>query len=224
MINWLTIFITLVKKDLLIELKSKEIVITITLFSLLVVSIFAITSNNPSNISKDIGAGIIWASVVFSGSIAMSKFFSHEEENQTLSGVLLMPVPTELIFFSKASSLFIFLSISEILILIVFSILFNLNALTFYIVVCAIIFNFGFSLIGTFFGTISSKSKSKEILLTLLMIPIIIPIIMFATELTRYGLHKEAPENLNAWLGLGISFDIIFFVLLTFLFGKIIEE
>jgi len=77
--NWFKILLIISGKDILIELKSKEIVVAITLFSLLVVSIFAVTSSNPSSIPAEMGSGIIWASIVFSGSIAMSKFFYHEE-------------------------------------------------------------------------------------------------------------------------------------------------
>ena len=222
--NWVKILLTISSKDLIIELKSKEIIVTITLFSLLVVSIFSVTSSNPSNLSAEIGAGIIWASVVFSGSIAMSKFFYHEEKNETLNAILLMPVPIELIFFSKILSLFIFLTISECLIIGAFSIFFNSNPLSIYILTVIPIFNLGFSCVGTFFGIISSKSRSNEILLTLLLVPIVIPLIMFATELTKAGLSGIHSPNFNLWLSLGILFDIIFLVVLTFLFGKIIDQ
>lgn len=222
--NWFKILLIISGKDILIELKSKEIVVAITLFSLLVVSIFAVTSSNPSSIPAEMGSGIIWASIVFSGSIAMSKFFYHEEKNETLNAILLMPIPIELIFFSKILSLFLFLTISECLIIAVFSILFNSNPLSLYILVAVPVFNLGFSSIGTFFGIISSKSRSNEILLTLLIIPILIPLIMFATELTSAGLSGTGSQNFNLWVSLGISFDIIFIIVLTFLFGKIIEQ
>jgi len=222
--NWFKILLVISGKDMLIELKSKEIVVAITLFSLLVVSIFAVTSSNPSNLSAEVGAGIIWASIVFSGSIAMSKFFSHEEKNETLNAVLLMPVPIEIIFFGKILSLFLFLTISECLIIGAFSILFNSNPLSIYILTAIPVFNLGFSCVGTFFGIISSKSRSNEILLTLLLIPIVIPLIMFATELTKAGLSGIDAQNFNLWLSLGILFDVVFLVVLTFLFGKIIEQ
>ena len=222
--NWLELLLTLTLKDIGLEIRTKEVFTTIILFSILVVTTFAITSNSTLQISKNVGAGIIWASVIFSGSIAMIKFFTSEVENETLDAMLLMPVPRELIFFSKLLSFFIFLSISEMVIFATFSVFYNVNVFSTGILLTAVIFNFGFSSIGTFFGTIVAKAKSKETLLALLIVPILIPLAMFAVEITSANLAGEQSENIKTWIGLAISFDIIFVVLLTFLFGKIVEE
>lgn len=222
--NWIELLLTLTLKDIGLEIRTKEVFTTIILFSILVVTTFAITSNSTLQISKNVGAGIIWASVIFSGSIAMIKFFASEVENETLDAMLLMPVPRELIFFSKLLSFFIFLSISEMVIFATFSVLYNVNVFSTGILLTAVIFNFGFSSIGTFFGTIVAKAKSKETLLALLLVPIVIPLAMFAVEITSTNLAGQQSENIKTWIGLAISFDIIFLVLLTFLFEKIVEE
>lgn len=222
--NWLELLLTLTLKDIGLEIRTKEVFTTIILFSILVVTTFAITSNSTLQISKNVGAGIIWASVIFSGSIAMIKFFTSEVENETLDAMLLMPVPRELIFFSKLLSFFIFLSISEMVIFATFSVFYNVNVFSTGILLTAVIFNFGFSSIGTFFGTIVAKAKSKETLLALLLVPIVIPLAMFAVEITSTNLAGQQSENIKTWIGLAISFDIIFLVLLTFLFEKIVEE
>ncbi len=222
--NWIELLLTLTLKDIGLEIRTKEVFTTIILFSILVVATFAITSNSTLQISKNVGAGIIWASVIFSGSIAMIKFFASEVENETLDAMLLMPVPRELIFFSKLLSFFIFLSISEMVIFATFSVLYNVNVFSTGILLTAVIFNFGFSSIGTFFGTIVAKAKSKETLLALLLVPIVIPLAMFAVEITSTNLAGQQSENIKTWIGLAISFDIIFLVLLTFLFEKIVEE
>ena len=222
--NWIELILTLTLKDIGLEIRTKEVFTTIILFSILVVTTFAITSNSTLQISKNVGAGIIWASVIFSGSIAMIKFFTSEVENETLDAMLLMPVPRELIFFSKLLSFFIFLSISEMVIFATFSVFYNVNVFSTGILLTAVIFNFGFSSIGTFFGTIVAKAKSKETLLALLLVPIVIPLAMFAVEITSTNLAGQQSENIKTWIGLAISFDIIFLVLLTFLFEKIVEE
>jgi heme exporter protein B len=222
--NWIELLLTLTLKDIGLEIRTKEVFTTIILFSILVVTTFAITSNSTLQISKNVGAGIIWASVIFSGSIAMIKFFASEVENETLDAMLLMPVPRELIFFSKLLSFFIFLSISEMVIFATFSVFYNVNVFSTGILLTAVIFNFGFSSIGTFFGTIVAKAKSKETLLALLLVPIVIPLAMFAVEITSTNLAGQQSENIKTWIGLAISFDIIFLVLLTFLFEKIVEE
>ena len=174
--------------------------------------------------SENFGAGILWSSVIFAGSIAMVKFFYHEEQNKTLQSLLVMPVPSELILFSKSIVFFLFLSISEIVIFLISSVLFNLNIFSLKLIIGSVVFNVGYSVVGSFFGVISSKSSSKEILLTMLLIPIITPILMFIIATTNDVIRSELNSNFQLWLGVGISFDIIFLTLMSYLFGKILEE
>ena len=224
MANWFKILLILIKKDLNIEIKTKETTITICLFALVIITVFALTTENNSLINQSFGAGIIWSSIIFAGSIAMVKFFYHEEQNKTLQSLIVMPIPSELILFSKSIAFFIFITISEIIVFLVSSILFNLNIFTVNILIASLIFNIGYSVVGSFFGVISSKSSSKEILLTMLLIPIIIPLLMFIIAITNDEISNNLSNNFQTWLSVGISFDIIFLTLLSYLFGKIIEE
>ena len=224
MINWLKVLLILIKKDLKIEMQSKETIVTLCLFSMVIITVFALTTENNSLINQSFGSGIIWSSVIFAGSIAMVKFFYHEEQNKTLQSLILMPIPSEIILFSKSITFLLFLSISEIIIFLISTVLFNLNIFTFNILIASLIFNIGYSFVGSFFGVIASKSSSREILLTILLIPIIIPLLMFIIAITNDSISNNLENNFQTWLSVGISFDIIFLILLSYLFGKILEE
>ena len=224
MLNWFRVLYLLIKKDIKIELQTKETLVTICLFGLLIITVFSLSTENNSLINQNFGAGILWSSVIFAGSIAMVKFFYHEEQNKTLQSLLVMPVPSELILFSKSIVFFLFLSISEIVIFLISSVLFNLNIFSLKLITGCVVFNVGYSVVGSFFGVISSKSSSKEILLTMLLIPIITPILMFIIATTNDVIRSELNNNFQIWLGVGISFDIIFLTLMSYLFGKILEE
>ena len=224
MLNWFRVLYLLIIKDIKIELQTKETLVTICLFGLLIITVFSLSTENNSLINQNFGAGILWSSVIFAGSIAMVKFFYHEEQNKTLQSLLVMPVPSELILFSKSIVFFLFLSISEIVIFLISSVLFNLNIFSLKLIIGSVVFNVGYSVVGSFFGVISSKSSSKEILLTMLLIPIITPILMFIIATTNDVIRSELNSNFQLWLGVGISFDIIFLTLMSYLFGKILEE
>ena len=211
MINWLKVLLILIKKDLKIEMQSKETIVTLCLFSMVIITVFALTTENNSLINQSFGSGIIWSSVIFAGSIAMVKFFYHEEQNKTLQSLILMPIPSEIILFSKSITFLLFLSISEIIIFLISTVLFNLNIFTFNILLASLIFNIGYSFVGSFFGVIASKSSSREILLTILLIPIIIPLLMFIIAITNDSISNNLESNFQTWLSVGISFDIIFF-------------
>ena len=224
MLNWFKVLSILIKKDIKIEFQTKETLVTLCLFGLLIITVFSLSTENNSLINQNFGAGILWSSVIFAGSIAMVKFFYHEEQNKTLQSLLVMPVPSELILFSKSIVFFLFLSISEIVIFLISSVLFNLNIFSLKLIIGSVVFNLGYSVVGSFFGVISSKSSSKEILLTMLLIPIITPILMFIIATTNDVIRSELNSNFQLWLGVGISFDIIFLTLMSYLFGKILEE
>jgi len=224
MLNWFRVLSILIKKDIKIEFQTKETLVTLCLFGLLIITVFSLSTENNSLINQNFGAGILWSSVIFAGSIAMVKFFYHEEQNKTLQSLLVMPVPSELILFSKSIVFFLFLSISEIVIFLISSVLFNLNIFSLKLIIGSVVFNVGYSVVGSFFGVISSKSSSKEILLTMLLIPIITPILMFIIATTNDVIRSELNSNFQLWLGVGISFDIIFLTLMSYLFGKILEE
>ena len=102
MLNWLRVLTILIKKDIKIEFQTKETLVTLCLFGLLIITVFSLSTENNSLINQNFGAGILWSSVIFAGSIAMVKFFYHEEQNKTLQSLMVMPVPSELILFSKA--------------------------------------------------------------------------------------------------------------------------
>ena len=224
MLNWLRVLLILIKKDIKIEFQTKETLVTLCLFGLLIITVFSLSTENNSLINQNFGAGILWSSVIFAGSIAMVKFFYHEEQNKTLQSLMVMPVPSELILFSKSIVFFLFLSISEIIIFLISSVLFNLNIFSLKLILGSIVFNIGYSVVGSFFGVISSKSSSKEILLTMLLIPIITPILMFIIATTNDVIRSELNSNFQIWLGVGISFDIIFLTLMSYLFGKILDD
>lgn len=139
MINWFKILLTLIKKDLKIEIKTKETTVTLCLFAIVIVTVFALTTENNALINQSFGAGIIWSSVIFAGSIAMVKFFYHEEQNKTLQSLMVMPIPSEIILFSKSITFFIFVSISEIIIFLISSVLFNLNIFSLKLLVASLI-------------------------------------------------------------------------------------
>ena len=204
MLNWFKVLSILIKKDIKIEFQTKETLVTLCLFGLLIITVFSLSTENNSLINQNFGAGILWSSVIFAGSIAMVKFFYHEEQNKTLQSLLVMPVPSELILIS--------------------SVLFNLNIFSLKLILGCIVFNIGYSVVGSFFGVISSKSSSKEILLTMLLIPIITPILMFIIATTNDVIRSELNSNFQILLCVGISFDIIFLTLMSYLFGKILED
>ena len=115
----------IVWKDMITELKTKEMLSMMFVFSVLVILIFIFSINLRIVNANDVGPGVLWVAFVFSGTIGLNRSFTIEKENGCLQGIMLTPVDRTAIYFAKTISNLIFLLIMEALILPVFMIFFN---------------------------------------------------------------------------------------------------
>ena len=116
---------TMVWKDLLLELKSKDVIISIVSFALLALVIFNFAFGSSSQLASLIAPGAIWVSITFAGVIGLNRLFVIEHDQGSIVGLLLTPVSRDSIYFGKMLSMFVFLTISEIILLPIYAILFN---------------------------------------------------------------------------------------------------
>ena len=111
----LRIIWTLAKKDLLLEVRNREIVVSIAVFALLVLAIFSFTVDlNNLQHARLIGPGVLWTGIAFAGVIGINRSFSMETERETLDGLMLIPVSRDLLFLAKTLGNFLFLSLINI--------------------------------------------------------------------------------------------------------------
>jgi len=215
---------TLARKDLLLELRSKDIVLAIVVFALLVITIFTFAIELTPSRSRDVGPGVLWAAVAFAGVLGLNRSFAMEAEGSTLDGLMLTPVSRELIFFGKVLGNFIFITIAEIVIFPVFEALFNISVLQVETIVIALLASIGFSAVVTAFAAVSVRVRSREIMLPLLFLPTSVPLIMAAVESTSIVVNGGSWADFSDWLQLAIMFDVIFVIASAVLFQYVLEE
>ena len=215
---------TLARKDLLLELRSRDIVLAIVVFALLVITIFTFTIELTPTRARDVGPGVLWAAIAFAGVLGLNRSFAIEAERDTLDGLMLTPVSRELIFFGKVLGNFIFITVAEVVIFPVFEALFNINVLQVETIVIALLASIGFSAVGTVFAAMSVRVRSREIMLPLLFLPTSIPLIMAAVESTSVVVNGGSWGDFSEWLQLAIAFDVIFFIASAVLFQFVLEE
>lgn len=213
-------------KDLLCELRSKELILSMCLFSFLVLIIFSFAFDTGFRNLKGIIPGILWVAFLFSSLIGLSRSFGVERDRGTLPGLLLCPVSPWEIFIAKMIGTLIFMAIMEIFTLLVFTILFNLNLLPFLFPLGLIIFlgTLGFAIIGTIFSALSSTTKAKDVMLSILVFPISVPLLIASVKATGTILDGNSIQAIYSWLKILIAFDLIFFLLAYLTFGFIMEE
>lgn len=215
---------TLARKDLLLELRTRDIVIAMVVFSVLVIAIFTFAIEITPKTAREVGPGVLWAAAAFAGVLGLNRSFAMEAERDTLDGLMLTPVSRELIFLGKALGNFLFITASEIIVFPMFEALYNVGILRVETLGIALLAGIGFSAVGTVFAAMTVRVRSREIMLPLLFLPASIPLIMAAVESTAVILEGGSWSDAAQWLQLAIAFDVIFVIASAVVFQFVLEE
>ena len=214
----------LVWKDILLELRSRELIVSMLVFGLMLVVVFNFAlSVTPQRVTT-VAPGILWASFAFAGVLAMSRAFAREREQGGLDGLLLTPVSRDSIFLGKAASIFLFMVLVEAILLPIFAGLMGFSAVSFALLLTILLATAGFALVGALFAAIAVQTKSREILLPVLFFPVVLPVIVGAVEATKLAIGGESVVGIRHWLPLIGAFDAVFLVICPWVFSLVVEE
>ena len=216
--------ITLIWKDIVAELRGKEIITSILSFAILTLVIFNLALRATPQMILTLSPGILWISFIFAGILGLTRIFVNEKENGNLEGLLLSPASREAIYLGKMFSTLIFMLIAQSIILPIFSILFNVSLFEPMLLLILILTTIGFSSIGTLFSAIAINTKSREIMLPMLFVPIVIPIIIGAVVSTGTIMEGGNWPDIRQWVQLILVFDILAFVFSALTFEQILQE
>ena len=208
------------KKDLLLEVRNREIVVSILVFSGLVFIIFNFAIEL-TRVNRDtVGPGVLWVAFIFAAILGLNRSFIIEKDNNALEGMMLSPIGRDTILVGKTLGNLLFMLAALVVLFPVFTALFNVNVLKPEIIVIAALATVGLATTGTMFAALSVNTRAREIMLPVLFLPIAVPILIAAVEgtaqITQGGSWSEAAE----WLRILVAFDIVFVIaaLLTFQF------
>jgi len=219
------IFKALLEKDFRLEVRTREGIIAVLVFSLLSLLIFNMIMPGEKTDSA-ILTGIFWVVVTFSSILALDRSITRDFREKSIQGILLIPVDKSVIYLAKLTfNLFIVFFI-EIATFSILTVLFNLsvgfdNAIFFLFI--SLLVGIGLSSSGTFYATVSQKTRSKELLLPLLFIPAVLPLLMAGINLGSAQLSGKRGVNLN-WMTLILLFDFLYLALGNWLYEIMITD
>ena len=215
---------TMVWKDLLLELKSKDVIISIVSFALLALMIFNFAFGSSSQLASLIAPGAIWVSITFAGVIGLNRLFVIEHDQGSIVGLLLTPVSRDSIYFGKMLSMFIFLTISEIILLPIYAILFNTSITHPIFLLIVVLGTIGFASLGTLFSAMAVNTRSREIMLPVMFLPIVMPILIGSVVASANILDGGGWSDAARGIHIIIVFDVLSLVVSPLLFEQIMQE
>lgn len=211
----------LIKKDIILEFRTKEIIIPYLLFSFLLLFLLSFGLERIENIR--LFSFFYFLSFIFAGMIGFERNISLEFESGGIYFLLTFPIKRELIFISKTISMFLFQTVSGLILMIIFSIFLNISfPPLFPFLLILILFSFGFSILGTLLSFLTFSSRAKEFLLPILLIPLFIPPLIAGTKVLTL-LFEEGIFKMN-YLYFLVFFDTLYFFVSDLLFEYVILE
>jgi heme exporter protein B len=214
----------LLGKELRTEFRSRELLTTTVVFILMVIVLFSFTFDPTYTESRRFGPGLLWLAFLFAASLMLQPCFLREQNNDTLSALRLSVADPFAIFLAKLAANTLFLLFTELLMLPVFAILYNVPVLRvlWQLILVFFLGSLGVSIAGTALSAISAQARMRELLLPLLLLPLLTPVLVASTQVT-VGLLDATP--FMEWKGIGflVVFDVVFLTAL-WLFGEYLLE
>ncbi len=214
----------IVQKDLAAELRTKENLSAMLVFSLLVLVIFNFAFELQGVDITVLGSGVLWVAFTFSGILGLGRSFAAEKDKGSLEGVLLSPVDRGAMFLGKAISNWLFITVMEAVTLPLFAVLNNVAIPWFPLVPYIVMGTIGFAAMGTLLSAVASSTKMREVMLPILLFPVSIPLLMAAVKLTSGALQGREFADISNWFNILIVYDVIFLVVAFWTFEYVVEE
>jgi heme exporter protein B len=214
----------LLGKELRTEFRSRELLTTTIVFILVVIVLFSFTFDPTYTESRRFGPGLLWLAFLFASSLMLQPCFLREQTNDTLSALRLSVSDPFAIFLAKLLANTLFLLFTELLMLPVFAVLYNVQVLPVLaqLLLVFVLGSMGVSIAGTALSAISAQARMRELLLPVLLLPLLTPVLVASAQVT-VGLLGPAPYM--EWKGVGflVVFDVVFLTAL-WLFGEYLLE
>lgn len=209
---WLTYASILFRKDLRIELRSGEVLVTSGFFAIVVIILASLSFYAGAETRRQVASGVVWLAVAFASVLALGRLWQRERDDGALDGVLLTPIPRSALFAGKALGLLIFLLLIEIVIIPLTAVLFSLDlfALGPGLVAIALAATPGLAAASTLFGAMTVRTRARDLVLAIVLFPLLSPTLLAATVATRELIGGASFHELADYFKIILVFDVTF--------------
>jgi heme exporter protein CcmB len=216
------------RKDLTVEVRSREIAYTTLFFAVSSVLIFAFALVREGRAPEGGAAGILWIAIAFAGTLALGRTFERERQSETLRALLLSPMPRPAIYVGKLLGIVALLAGTELVLVPLIVFLFNawnLFVHGFWLIGIVIGGTIGYAAVGTLFAAMLVRARSRDVLLPVLLYPVVVPVIIAGVQGTTALLQPAFdPALARFWLLLLVTFDVVFVVLALWTFETVMSD
>ena len=214
----------IVWKDLAVEWRSRQLIVSLLVFALLVILIFNFALDLDALARAEISAGVLWSTFAFAGTLGFNRSMAIEKDREALDGLLLAPVDRGAIYIGKLLANFLFLVILQILTLPIYAVLYNVNVFQPGLLAVMALGALGYVAIGTLLAAMAVQARTRELLLPVLLLPLALPLLIAAVRASSGFLDGLAMEYIVPSLNLLLAYTAIMLALGYMFFEYVVEE
>jgi len=217
--------VLLLRKDILLELRRRESLLTMFFFGTLLLFVFHFSFDLPPDRVATMAPALLWLAFLFTGTLGLAQLFQAERENHCLDALLLSPLDRGALFLAKTLFNFILMFLVEIIVIPLFWMLFNLSSWNLLprLFLVTLLGTVGFCVLGTILSAVTLRARARELLLPLVLFPLMIPVILATIRCMETVMRIGEFGDALPWLRLLIGFDVIFLTLGVLIFDWVIE-
>jgi heme exporter protein B len=221
---FLRALVAIVWKDLAAELRSRELLSAMFVFALLVILIFNFALELEPKTRASVTSGVLWVTFAFAGTLGLNRSMAMEKDRGCLDGLLLAPVDRSAIYFGKAIGNLVFMGIVELIVLPVYSVLYSTNLFQPGLLLVILLGSVGYVAVGTLLASMAVQTRTRDVLLPILLFPLVIPVLVAAVKGSSGFLQGADMADIWPWINLLIVYDVIFTAVAFMVFDYVVEE
>lgn len=218
---------TVLRKDMLLEWRGRSRILSVMLFGVVTLSLFSFAVGPDSVMLRAGASGFLALALLLSSTLALAESFRLEHEQRAIEGLLLLPADPTAIYYGKALGNTIFLCILAPVLMWAALVLYAVE-FTFGTVVelmgLWVLSAAGLSAPGTLYAAMTSRLRSQDVLLPLLLFPLVVPVLLGSVKAMDLVISGDPMEQLGSWTLMLLAFDVIYWSLCGILFPQAIED
>ncbi|MEI8131808.1 MAG: heme exporter protein CcmB [Leptolinea sp.] len=211
-------------KDLATEFRSRELISAMLVFALLVILIFNFALELSPQNRVGLTSGILWVTLIFAGTIGLNRSMAVEKDRGCLDGLLLAPVDRTAIYFGKVLANWLFTMLVAVIIMPLYAVLYSVNLFVPGLFLSILLGTAGYSVVGTLLAAMAVQTRTRDILLPILLFPVIFPLLLAVVKASSGFLQTLPWVDIQPWMTLLVVYDMIFIAIGILVFDSVVEE
>lgn len=214
----------LIGKDIAAEMHTREIFNAMFIYAVLALLIFSFALDLRGAVARAAAPGVLWATIVFAGTLGLSRSMTREQQTGGIEGLLLIPSERAVIWLGKAVGNWLLMTAVEVVLVPLATVMLNVSFFNPGVIFALIMGTVGYAAVGTLLAAIAINTRAREVMLPILLLPLLVPLLIGAVQITGGFIDGAEWAEVSGWVRSMVLYDLIVIAVSLLTFAFIVEE